>query len=375
MPREATIKSYHSSPQPHPRIFGRPHRLKPNPVGWREFIEDDFIASAPSSPTPSSSSRYHHNPNRVHGTTTIGHAALTTAATPTSTRLRQRLTQVSRRSRPDLMGSRQSVKDDSFGSLIPSSPPPSSPTPSSRKRPAPLRLRFAKSNDRSQTTSHGSEPSNTPSVPSPISANHPLADWEPPSDPAVRNLTLQEFRALIRASRDIPQPRVDTSRIACEYDIAEMTSSDYPKLNKIRNELLPLAKYCNPFATQRCVERVESQMQALARITDRPMNHPKCKALVHPDYVEWIPPTDISRNWGELEEFLLRHDPEGLHAIHQHFVIRLKEIADQGTLPVKVDRFVHLFEDLSESDLLFTASDEIFAQACQYKINIVKNKK
>ncbi|KAJ3764696.1 hypothetical protein FB446DRAFT_795838 [Lentinula raphanica] len=160
MPHEATIKSYHSSPQPHPSMFGRPHHLKPNPVGWRQFVEDDFSSSAPSSPIPSSR-------NRVRGSPVIGYPALRTKATPTSTRLHQRLTKLSNQSEANLVGL-ELVEDDRTG-FATSSPPPSSPTPFLRNRPTTLHSRLTKS-------------STTPSMRSLTNA-HPIAGWEPPSDP------------------------------------------------------------------------------------------------------------------------------------------------------------------------------------------------
>ncbi|KAJ3714954.1 hypothetical protein C8R42DRAFT_645926 [Lentinula raphanica] len=349
MPREATIKSYHSSPQPHPSMFGRPHRLKPKPVGWRQSVEDDFDPSAASSPTLSSR-------NRVRGSPIIGYPALGTKAAPTSTPLHRRLTKLSNQSRSELLRSPEFVNDNQTGTPT-SSPPPSSPTPSLRNRSALLRPRLMK-------------PSTAPTMRS-LTHAHPLAGWEPPSDPAMCDLTSEDHLILLNVMARIGRPKVDTHAIASEYEVQTMACSDYPKLIKIRKELLALSKTVNPFATQRLVERVELQMEALARIADRPMNHPKYRALPHPDYVPWIPPTDASKNWVQLEKFLLRHDPEGFHGIHQQFVIRLKEISDWSSWSVKIDRFDHLFgeEELSESDLIYTLPNEIFGQACHHFIN------
>ncbi|KAJ3764880.1 hypothetical protein FB446DRAFT_795611, partial [Lentinula raphanica] len=279
----------------------------------------------------------------VSGSPIISYPALGTKAAPTPTPLHRRLTKLSKQARTDLLRSPEFIDNNQTGTPT-SSPPPSSPTPSSRNRSALLRPRLMK-------------PSPAPTMRS-LTHAHPLAGWEPPSDPAMCDLTIEDHLILLNVMA------------ASEYEVQTMACSDYPKLIKIRNELLALSKTVNPFATQCVVERVELQMEALARIADRPMNHPKYRALPHPDYVPWIPPTDASKNWVQLEKFLLSHDPEGFHGIHQQFVIRLKEISDWSSWSVKIDQFDHLFgEELSKSDLIYTLLNKIFGQACHHFIN------
>ncbi|KAJ3757304.1 hypothetical protein EV360DRAFT_71239 [Lentinula raphanica] len=304
--------------QPHPRIFGRPHRLKPDPtVGWSpEDDEDTKLASspAPSSPIPGS----HRTPPVKNGGSSIRTVHAKTSS------LSQKLRKIAT---PVRSMTHESASPTTFARLAPYYPPPSV------KITTPVR----------SITSESAPPTN--------SAHLGFPDLYVAKSPCY-----------------LP-PTVDASHIPWPHEIKLMSSQDHAKLNEIENDVLPLARFRIPFSTQRLVSRMEAQMEALARISRE--NTP----LANNEVVEWDGPTDPSRKWDELKAYLRRADPEGLHCLQQQFVMRLREITDYATWPVTIELFEKIFPgDLSEDDLLSTATYDAQEETEQYWKHVSESK-
>ncbi|KAJ3720691.1 hypothetical protein C8R42DRAFT_722382 [Lentinula raphanica] len=304
--------------QPHPRIFGRPHRLKPDPtVGWSpEDDEDTKLASspAPSSPIPGS----HRTPPVKNGGSSIRTVHAKTSS------LSQKLRKIGT---PVRSMTHESASPTTFARLAPYYPPPSV------KITTPVR----------SITSESAPPTN--------SAHLGFPDLYVAKSPCY-----------------LP-PTVDASHIPWPHEIKLMSSQDHAELNEIENDVLPLARFRIPFSTRRLVSRMEAQMEALARISRE--NTP----LANNEVVEWDGPTDPSRKWDELKAYLRRADPEGLHCLQQQFLMRLREITDYATWPVTIELFEKIFpNDLSEDDLLSTATYDAQEETEQYWKHVSESK-